>query len=172
LVRYVVGGSEQALLALVNLGSIAVHVMNCRTTSLATPDWLTFDLDPGSGRFADAARVGRTLPEILDDFGLRSYPKTSGARGLHVLVPLVPGADQEVVRGFARSAADLVEHRAPELATVVTSRPDVVGDQVASQWFRVLARERPPKTGHTPTAIYGPLRKAVSGTVPTPEPVR
>jgi bifunctional non-homologous end joining protein LigD len=150
-VRYVVGGSQETLLALVNLGAIAVHIMNCRTMSLATPDWLAFDLDPSSGKFADAARAGQVLREILDDFGLRSYPKTSGGRGLHVLIPLVPLADQEVVRAFARSVADLVEHRAPELATVVISKGARAG-RVFVDWLRNAF-------GHTIVPPYAARRR-------------
>ena len=86
LVRYVVGGSRRTLFALVNLGCIAMHLMNCRRGALDRPDWLAFDLDPGSGRFADAAQAGRVLRRILEDLGLEGYPKTSGGRGLHVLV--------------------------------------------------------------------------------------
>ena len=58
LVHYVVGGTRRSLLALVNLGCIAIHVMNSRTDALQTPDWLAFDLDPTTGRFADASGQG------------------------------------------------------------------------------------------------------------------
>jgi bifunctional non-homologous end joining protein LigD len=121
-VRYVIGGSRKTLLALVNLGCIAMHLMNCRTRSLEQPDWLAFDLDPGSGRFADAARAGRLLREVLDDFALRSYPKTSGARGLHVLVPLRQGATQDAVRAFAMEVGRGMAERAPRLVTVAMSK--------------------------------------------------
>jgi bifunctional non-homologous end joining protein LigD len=117
-VRYVIGGSKKTLLALVNLGCIAVHVMNCRTGSLDRPDWLAFDLDPGSGAFADAARAGHLLHEILQDRGIRSYPKTSGGRGLHVLVPLRRNATQGSVRAFARQIGSIMAERAPRLVTV------------------------------------------------------
>jgi bifunctional non-homologous end joining protein LigD len=60
-VRYVVGGSRRTLLALVNVGCIPIHLMNCRRGALDRPDWLAFDLDPGSGRFADAAKAGLLL---------------------------------------------------------------------------------------------------------------
>ena len=89
-VHYVVGGSTKTLLALVNLGCIAIHVMNTRRRALQRPDWLAFDLDPGSGAFADAARAGRLLREILDDLRLRSYPKTSGGAGSTSWCPCVP----------------------------------------------------------------------------------
>jgi bifunctional non-homologous end joining protein LigD len=122
MVHYVIGGSRKTLLALVNLGCIAMHVMNCRLRSLEQPDWLAFDLDPGSGRFADAARTGRLLREILDDFGLRSYPKTSGGRGLHVLVPLRQGPTQDAVRAFAMEVGHAMAERAPTLVTVAMSK--------------------------------------------------
>ena len=121
-VHYVVGGSRRTLLALVNLGCIPVHLMNCRRAALDRPDWLAFDLDPGSGRFADAARAGLLLREILDDFGLQSYPKTSGSRGLHVLIPLRPGPGQDEVRGLAMEVGRLMAARAPRLVTVEMSK--------------------------------------------------
>ena len=122
IVHYVIGGSKKTLLTLVNLGCIAMHVMNCRLGSLERPDWLAFDLDPGSGRFADAARAGLLLREVLDDLGLRSFPKTSGARGLHVLVPLRRGATQDTVRAFAMDVGHVLAARAPALVTVAMSK--------------------------------------------------
>ena len=101
-VRYVVGGSRKTLLSLVNLGCITIHLMNCRRQSLQKPDWMAFDLDPSSGSFADAARAGLLLKTLLDELRIRSYPKTSGGRGLHVLVPLRPGPTQAEVRAFAQ----------------------------------------------------------------------
>jgi bifunctional non-homologous end joining protein LigD len=121
-VHYVVGGSLKTLVALVNLGCIAIHVMNCRRRALQRPDWLAFDLDPGSGRFADAARAGHVLRAILDDLRVRSYPKTSGGRGLHVLVPLRTGPTQVEVRAFARQVGRMMAERARRLVTAEMSR--------------------------------------------------
>jgi bifunctional non-homologous end joining protein LigD len=117
-VEYVVGGSKQTLLALVNLGCIAIHVMNCRAQTIARPDWLAFDLDPSSGAFADAARAGRLLHGLLDELGVRSFAKTSGSRGLHVLVPLADGLEQQAVRDFARAVAGALVARAPDQVTL------------------------------------------------------
>jgi bifunctional non-homologous end joining protein LigD len=122
IVHYVIGGAKRTLLTLVNLGCIAMHVMNCRMGSLERPDWLAFDLDPGGGRFADAARAGRLLRDVLDDLALRSYPKTSGARGLHVLVPLRRDATQDAVRAFAMDVGHALAERAPALVTVEMSK--------------------------------------------------
>ncbi len=105
--NYVVGGRRETQLALANLGCIAVHVWGSRSRSPQKPDWVCFDLDPDSGKMADAARAGLRLKEALDALGLSSYPKTSGGRGLHVFVPIRVGPDNDDVREFA---AGLAEH--------------------------------------------------------------
>jgi bifunctional non-homologous end joining protein LigD len=122
MIHYVLGGSRRAMLAMVNLGCIAVHVMNCRKDALVRPDWLAFDLDPGSGEFSDAAKAGKVLSGILDGLGLRSFPKTSGSRGLHVFVPLRRGPTQEDVRAFAAAVGRLMAQKAPDLVTVEMSK--------------------------------------------------
>ncbi|HET7453406.1 MAG TPA: non-homologous end-joining DNA ligase [Thermoanaerobaculia bacterium] len=121
IVHYVLGGTRASLLGLVNLGSIAIHVMNCRKGSLDRPDWLAFDLDPSDG-FREAARAGLLLRALLDEEGLRSFPKTSGSRGLHVFVPLAAGATQDRTRAFAAEIGARLAARAPKLVTVETSK--------------------------------------------------
>jgi bifunctional non-homologous end joining protein LigD len=116
-VDYIIGGSRKTLLALVNLGCIAMHVMNSRTDHLDRPDWLVFDLDPSDG-FASAARAALLLRERLEDHGLESFAKTSGGRGLHVLVPLRRGATQEQVRAYSMSIARELAAEHPKLVTV------------------------------------------------------
>lgn len=101
--NYVVGGRLETQLALVNLGCIAVHVWGTRASNPRKPDWVCFDLDPDSGEFADAARAGLKLKEALDALGLVSFAKTSGKKGLHVVVPIRVGPDVDEVRGFAES---------------------------------------------------------------------
>ncbi len=100
---YVVGGSLLTQLALVNLGCIAVHVMASRAASPRKPDWITIDIDPESGKFADAARAALHVKAALDSLGLVSFAKTSGSRGMHVLVPIRAGPDADEVLAFAES---------------------------------------------------------------------
>jgi bifunctional non-homologous end joining protein LigD len=116
-VDYVLGGKRRTILALANLGCIAVHVMNSRIDKLDLPDWFAFDLDPSAG-FADAARAAMLLRERLEDHGLEAYVKTSGGRGLHVLVPLRRGPPQDRVRAYAASIARELASRHPALVTV------------------------------------------------------
>jgi bifunctional non-homologous end joining protein LigD len=118
---YVVGGSLQTQLALVNLGCIAVHVTASRTGSPRQPDWLCIDIDPESGQFADAARAGLRVKAGLETLKLRCYAKTSGSRGLHVLVPIVVGPDADDVLAFAQSFVARVAAAYPDDLTVAHS---------------------------------------------------
>src|ERR1700728_730181 len=116
--NYVVGGSLETQLALVNLGCIAVHVMAGRSNAPRKSDWLCFDLDPSTGKFADAARAALQVKEALDALELNSYAKTSGSRGIHVLVPLRSGPDADEVLGFARTFVARVAASNPKELTV------------------------------------------------------
>jgi bifunctional non-homologous end joining protein LigD len=116
--NYVVGGSVATQLALVNLGCIAVHVIAARATSPRKPDWLCFDLDPESGKFADAARAALLMKEALDSLHLVSFAKTSGSRGLHIFIPLRAEADADDVRAFAQALGARVAAAHPKELTV------------------------------------------------------
>lgn len=116
--NYVVGGSLKTQIALVNLGCIPVHVTGSRAKTFPRPDWVCFDLDPNSGKFADAARAGLRLKEALDALELKSFPKTSGSRGLHVFVPIRVGPRAEEVLKFAREVVARVASSHPKELTV------------------------------------------------------
>ncbi|HEY4948897.1 MAG TPA: hypothetical protein VIH88_01060, partial [Candidatus Acidoferrales bacterium] len=116
--NYVVGGSLETQLALVNLGCIAVHVMAGRASAPRKPDWICFDLDPATGKFADAARAALQVKESLDALKLDSYAKTSGSRGIHVFVPLRSGPDADEVLEFARAFVARVAASNPKELTI------------------------------------------------------
>ena len=115
---YVVGGKLETQLALVNLGCIPVHTWLSRRRAPHRPDWLCFDIDPTSGEFSDAALAARLVKKRLDDLGLKSYPKTSGSRGLHVFVPIRPGPDNDRVLAFAEAFARILAEAHPKELTV------------------------------------------------------
>jgi len=134
-VHYVVGGAKETTLALVNLGCVAIHVMNCQAGSLDQPDWLAFDLDPSSGDFCDAAKAAGVLRKLLEELKIRSYPKTTGGRGLHVLVPLRRGPSQEQVRLAAHDISQEMARQAPRIVTVEMRKAER-GNRVFSDWLR------------------------------------
>jgi len=121
-VHYLVGGSRRVLLWLANTGCIAMHVMATPASRLQEPGWLALDMDPMSGEFADAARAGLALRTLLDEYKLRSFPKTSGSRGLHVFLALKPGHTCEQAVAFATSLGEELARRDPKLVTMARSK--------------------------------------------------
>ncbi len=132
---YVVGGSLITQLALTNLGCIAVHVMAGRASAPRKSDWLCIDIDPESGKFADAARAGLRVKAALDALKLVSYAKTSGSRGMHVFVPLRTGPEADEVLAFAESFVARVAAAHPDELTVEHSIK-ARGDRVYLDPFR------------------------------------
>jgi DNA ligase D-like protein (predicted polymerase) len=101
-----------------NSGAIPLHLWASRLGSLERPDWLVLDLDPKGAPFTDVVKVARAVHRILDDLDLPSYPKTSGATGLHILIPLGARYTYDEVRTFARLLAVLGVEAAPDISTI------------------------------------------------------
>jgi bifunctional non-homologous end joining protein LigD len=112
--NYVLGGSLETQLALVNLGCIPIHVMGSRAKTFPKPDWVCFDLDPMSGKFADAARAAVQIKEVLDHLGLVSFPKISGSRGLHIFIPIRVDLPAQDVLKFAEALVKRAAAMHPE----------------------------------------------------------
>jgi bifunctional non-homologous end joining protein LigD len=133
--NYVVGGSLQTQMALANLGCIPIHVLGSRAKTFPKPDWLSLDLDPQTGRFADAARAGLLVKKALDELRLASYPKTSGSRGLHVFVPIKVGPMAKEVLKFAEEFVARLAAAYPNQLTTAHAIADR-GDKVYLDPFR------------------------------------
>jgi bifunctional non-homologous end joining protein LigD len=116
--NYVVGGQLATQIAMVNLGCIPIHVTGSRASNFPKPDWICFDLDPGSGKFSDAAKAGLMVKEALDALELESFPKTSGSRGLHVFVPIRVGPSSDDVLQFAERLVARLAAKHPKELTV------------------------------------------------------
>src|SRR6059058_2493112 len=116
--REIVVRDAAQLLWIVNLGCIDLNPHPVRADDLDHPDELRVDLDPGPGvGWNDVTRVALIVKEVLDDCGLRGWPKTSGSRGIHVNVRIERRWSFDQVRRAALALAREVERRAPELAT-------------------------------------------------------
>jgi bifunctional non-homologous end joining protein LigD len=157
--NYVVGGALETQLALVNLGCIAVHVMGTRASSPRQPDWVVFDLDPESGKFADAARAGLSVKEALDALKLKSFAKTSGSRGMHVFIPIRRGPDASEVLSFAEQVAERVAAANPKELTMEHS--------IAARRGRVYVDPFRNGFGQTVVAPYS-VRRRPKAPVSTP----
>jgi bifunctional non-homologous end joining protein LigD len=103
---------------IVNLGCIELHPHPVRSGDLDHPDELRVDLDPGPGvSWADVRAVALEVKAVLDEMGLRGWPKTSGSRGMHVNVRLQPRWTFPEVRRAAVALSRAVEQRVPALAS-------------------------------------------------------
>ncbi len=120
-INYFIVNDVEALRYVVNLGAIPLHIWSSRIGSLDHPDWLILDLDPKGAPFPDVVKLAGVLHRILKKVNLPSYVKTSGATGLHILVPLGGKYTHEEARNFARLLALLGVEAAPGLATISRS---------------------------------------------------
>ncbi|HHW61618.1 MAG TPA: DNA polymerase domain-containing protein [Syntrophomonadaceae bacterium] len=102
-----------------NQACIEIHPWISRIQSIECPDYIVFDLDPSPGsKFQDVVNVALQLKNMLADLGLRSYPKTSGAMGLHIYLPVEARYPYKTLREFARVIAEAICSLLPEIATV------------------------------------------------------
>jgi len=117
--EYLIADSVAAAVGLVQMGVLEIHTWNSRCSDVERPDRIVIDLDPG-GRvewptIVSAARVVRKLLAAVD---LQSFVKTTGGRGLHVVVPLVPRADWSACLTFARAVAETMAQTDPDVFTM------------------------------------------------------
>lgn len=107
--------SEQALVGAAQMGTVELHTWNAVAAHIEKPDRIVFDLDPdpslGWDRMIEAAQLTR---ELLNELGLQSWCKTSGGKGLHVVVPLARHAGWDDVKAFAQAAAQHMAATLPD----------------------------------------------------------
>jgi bifunctional non-homologous end joining protein LigD len=103
---------------IVNLGCLELHPHPVRSADLDHPDELRVDLDPGPGvGWSDVRQVALEVKALLEELGLRGWPKTSGSRGMHVNVRIEPRWTFSEVRRAALALSRAVERRVPALAS-------------------------------------------------------
>ena len=127
--RQVVVESARSLVYLAQQACLTPHTWLSRSDDLERPDQLVLDLDPTVEDLRAVRRATLLVGELLDDLGLTSFVKTTGSRGYHVLVPLRRTRDFDSVRAFARSVAEVLVARDPDLFTL-EARKDKRGDRV------------------------------------------
>ncbi|KQW59271.1 DNA ligase D [Variovorax sp. Root411] len=107
--------TKQGLLGAAQMNVIELHTWNATSRAIGKPDRMTFDLDPGEGvawpQIQEAATLVRTL---LEELGLPSFLKTSGGKGLHVVVPLRRQYDWDTVRGFSQAVVKHLAQAIPD----------------------------------------------------------
>ncbi len=146
----------ETLIWVENLASLELHVPLARAGSSQTPDSMVFDLDPGDpANILDCARVALILRDLLSRMGLASYVKTSGQKGLHVLVPLNRKETTfEDTKTFSKAVAGIMQKHYPDLVTAKMAKKERVA-KVFINWsqndssktmicvYSLRAREKP-----------------------------
>jgi len=160
-VAYTLCDSKRTLLWLANQASVELHPWLSRVDRLERPDHLVLDLDPPEGGFDVAVEVAGVAREVLAGVGLEAVAKTSGAKGMHVYVPLRRRHDYGPVRAAGFRIAQLIEERIPDIATTEFAKAGRGG-----RLFLDAGRNAP--GAHT-VAVYSPrARPGASVSFPFP----
>ncbi len=115
-IHFILANDLPTLVWIANLASIELHPSLSLASDMATPTMIVFDLDPGPpANIVQCAQVGLWVRQIFDHFGLQSFPKTSGSKGLQIYVPLNTKTSYEQTKSFALAVARLLEQEHPEL---------------------------------------------------------
>jgi len=133
-----------SLLWVINLGCIDLNQWYATCEDVNRPDYLHFDLDPGSAPFARVLESARIVGDALTALKMPAYAKTTGSKGIHLYVPIVKGPVQKDVWTFAKALAQELAGRHPALMTSaykVAKRPEgrVLIDYNQNAWGRTLA---------------------------------
>ena len=158
-IDYLLVDDELALLWVVNMGCIDMHAWASRADRPDKPDWVMFDLDPSEGSgFDEVIEVALLVKQALDVLELESVPKTSGSRGIHVLVPITRRHRFDEVREFAGIVAGALARAHPGLVTTEWTRAKRKG---------VLVDANQNGPGKTTASVYS-VRPRAGAPVSTP----
>ncbi|HET7929656.1 MAG TPA: non-homologous end-joining DNA ligase [Actinomycetota bacterium] len=158
-VAYIVCNDADTLAWLGNQAALELHPAPVRRDKLERPDLFVVDIDPPDGAFDAAVEATRLVIEILDDLGLEALLKTTGGKGLHVVVPIVRHVSAERLRHAATRLAELAIDRRPDLVTAEFRK--------AKREGRVMLDPSRNGPGATLVAPYSP-RARPDGTVSFP----
>jgi len=116
--EYLIADTLSGVVGLVQMDVLEIHTWNSKCARVEQPDRIVIDLDPGEEvEWPAVVRAGRLVRELLSAMQLEAFVKTTGGRGLHVVVPLVPKANWSECLEFARAFAAMVVRRTPALFT-------------------------------------------------------
>jgi bifunctional non-homologous end joining protein LigD len=142
MVRFPLVNDELALLWMVQMHCIDMNAWYSRVDKPDRPDFVLFDLDPPDGGFRLAVEVAHLVRGLLREVGLEGYVKTSGADGIHVLVPVTRRSTHDSAREFAEDAAALLARRHDGLVTTEwrkAKRRGVFLDARQNGWGKTIA---------------------------------
>jgi bifunctional non-homologous end joining protein LigD len=121
-INYIICNDKPTLLYLANLGCIEMNPWNSRIKALDKPDYLVLDLDPSAqNTFEQVIETANVIKGLLDKAGATSYPKTSGATGIHIYVPLGAKYSYDHAKEFAHTIAIMAQEQLPDFTSLERS---------------------------------------------------
>lgn len=121
--EYLIADDISGIVGLVQMGVLEIHTWNSVFDTVERPNRIVIDLDPGETiAWTTVIEAARTVRAALTALDLDSFPKTTGGRGLHVVVPLAPHADWAQCLAFARGFSEALERAMPSLFTTAFAR--------------------------------------------------
>jgi bifunctional non-homologous end joining protein LigD len=121
--EYLVADSISAVVALAQMGVAEIHTWNATANDIEHPNRIVWDLDPGpSISWQQTVAAARLLREVLETLGLVAWVKTTGGRGLHVVVPITPSLDWSECLAFSRSVSETLGRANPAVYTTRFSK--------------------------------------------------
>src|SRR5262249_54010863 len=117
-IDYFILDDVESLVYVANMASIPLHAWSSRVASIAQPDWCILDLDPKEAPFEHVVTLARALRDLCEEIEVPSYVKTSGQKGMHVLVPLGKQLTYEQSRQLAYLIAQVIAADHEDIATV------------------------------------------------------
>jgi len=125
---YILANSVEALVGLAQMGTIELHTWMATMPAVERPDTFIIDFDPDTGvAWSDVVKAARTARALLDDLGLVSFVKTTGGKGLHVVVPLARRHSWEDIKSFSRDLAMRLVQNEPDRYVAVASKAERKG---------------------------------------------
>ena len=121
-VNHVICDNPATLVYLANQAAITLHTGTSRVDRIEQPDQLIFDLDPPEDAFRSAQEAAELLSVLLEEVGLPWFAKTTGGKGLHIVVPMRRGWHYPEVRAFAEDSARVLALRSPQRLTTEVRR--------------------------------------------------
>jgi bifunctional non-homologous end joining protein LigD len=126
--RYILIDSLSGLISLVQMGVLEIHTWGCRADHVEEPDQLIFDLDPDVDLpWRSVIEAARRLRGRIRELGLESFVKTTGGKGLHVVVPIVPEERWDTVKQFTKDVAESIAREAPDRYLTTMSKAQRTG---------------------------------------------
>ncbi|MCW3152936.1 DNA ligase D [Achromobacter spanius] len=120
--------TAQAIMSAVQMNVVEFHTWNAVKTAISKPDRMLFDLDPGEGvKWATMQQAARLVHTMLDELGLDSWLKTSGGKGLHVVVPLRRQYDWDSIKSFAHTVVAHLAQTLPQIFVAKSGPKNRVG---------------------------------------------